>query len=142
MKRFLAVLFIVVFSFPAVADPEFRESPPVVSGPVGEPVDQPEVPPDVTALIKGQAAPHSGLLVREERFTKMLKAEGRVPELIRELDVEKRLSGNIESLYNQKLEEAVKPPPWYKSPWAYFILGIAVATAAIYGGAQLVKVAN
>jgi hypothetical protein len=149
MKRLLMIWLIAFFAFPAMADPpDYRTSPPAVSGESSAaavdppPAKKPKTPPDITALKKSQAAPHAGLLVREGRFLKMLKAEGRVPELTRELEVERRLSESIESLYNKKLEEAVKPDPWYKSPWMYFTLGVLVTVAAIYGGAQLVKVAN
>lgn len=150
MKRLLVIWMIAFLAFPAMADPpDYRTSPPAgseetaaadVDPPPAE--TKPKTPPDVTALKKNQAAPHAGLLVREGRFLKMLKAEGRVPELTRELEIERRLSGSIESLYNKKLEEAVKPDPWYKSPWMYFTLGVLVTAAAIYGGAQLVKAAN
>jgi hypothetical protein len=138
----VALLACLLASGPAWTDPPEMVSPPAgttADTPTPDPGPGPETPPDVTFLKKGKPAPHTGLLVLEGRFTRMLKAEGRVAALEGEVQIERNLRDSIETLYRGKLEEAVKPPPWYESKWVYFTLGVVVTAAAIYGGAQLVK---
>lgn len=144
MRRLIAIVFCVLLAAgTAWADPpDMVVSPPAgttADAPDPDPGSGPDVPLDVTFLKKGKPSPHSGLLVREGRFKRMLTAEGKVPALEGELQIERNLRDSIETLYRGKLEEAVKPPPWYESKWIYFTLGIVVTAAAIYGGAQLVK---
>lgn len=156
MKRVIFLFAFLAAGFARADPPEMVVSPPAGLTAVEEssaaaslspatetPTPKPKVPRDVVPLIKGKTAPHSGLLVREQRFTEMLKAEVAAEELQGSLEIERRLRDNIESLYNEKLKEAVKPPPWYESlsfnRWTFFLLGVAATAAAIYGGAQLIK---
>lgn len=143
--RSMLIAFLVAFFVvsPAVLA---NDSAPGVTEDTGRETVSPEPagdkPADVIPLLKGNPAPHSGLLVLEGRFTLMLKAEQRVKTVDGELEIERKLRDDLEALYTRKLEEATKPDPWYKSGWIYFGLGVLVTVGAIYGGAQLVKAAN
>jgi hypothetical protein len=98
---------------------------------------------DVVPVKEGEAAPHAGLLVKEARFTKMLEAELAVPDLQGRLKIQEGLTSKLELVYTTKLEEAVKPLPWYQTPefnrWLGFFIGVAVTGFAIWGGSELVK---
>ena len=103
----------------------------------------PALAQDVVPVKEGDPAPFSGLLVKEARFTKMLEAELSVEELSGKLKIQEGLTSKLELIYSTKLEEAVKPLPWYQGPefnkWLGFFLGVAVTSLAIWGGSELVK---
>lgn len=97
----------------------------------------------VVPVEQGQAAPFTGLLVPEGRFTQLLEAELEAQEAKGKLKVQERLTEGLESLYSKKLAQAVEPTPWYKSAefhrWLGFTLGVAVTCLAVWGGNELVK---
>jgi hypothetical protein len=137
--RSVVIAFLIAFF---ISGPVVLADPPApgVAGDTGAETMSPEaVTADVTPLLKGKPAPHSGLLVLEGRFTKMLEAELTAKSIGGTLEIERKLRDDLESLYTRKLEEATKPEPWYKSGWIYFGLGVLVTVGALYGGAQLVK---
>jgi len=143
--RFRSAVVAFLVAFLSVAPAVLADPPAGVSDDTGAEtvsLDPADKPADVTPLLKGKPAPHSGLLVLEGRFTRMLKAEQRVKTVDGTLEIERKLRADLEALYTRKLEEATKPEPWYKSGWIYFGLGVLVTVGAIYGGAQLVKAAN
>ena len=98
---------------------------------------------DTTPVAEGKPAPFTGVLVREQRFIKLLDAELKVPTLEGRLLVEQKFSAGIEAMYKSKLEDAAKPPPWYQTPFFNFMLGIvvggAIAAGAIAGGAKIAE---
>ena len=103
----------------------------------------PAIAEDVVPVKEGTAAPYTGLLVKEARFTKMLEAELEVENLSGRLKIQEKLTLNLETMYNKKLEEAVSPPKFYETPtfnrWLGFFLGVAVTAAAIWGVSELGK---
>lgn len=96
---------------------------------------------EVAPLMKGQPAPFSGLLVTEGRFTSLLEMEIEASDLAGQLEIQKRLTSNLEVLYTRKLEAAVEEPAWYEKPsfnrWLGFGIGVAVTVLAVYGASQL-----
>ena len=98
---------------------------------------------EVTVLEEGKPAPYTGLLVKENRFTELVEAEIEVQELTAMLKAQRQLSSTLEHFYLDKLDEAYKPLKWYQTKefhrWTGFVLGVAVTTAAIWGGAELIK---
>ena len=106
--------------------------------------------PDVVPMAQGQPAPWSGLLVREGRFSAMLKLQLDVEELRVKLQVRERLfDSSVKALQDQlakaqaDLNQRAQPEPWYKSRWLVWcvglVVGMAVAVGAFYGAAQLGK---
>jgi len=106
----------------------------------------PAIAEDVIVLKQGEAAPFAGLLVKEQRFNRFLEAEMKVEELKGRLDIQERLGLKIESIYTARLEEAVKPIPWYQGPefnrWLGFFIGVAATGLVIWGGTEIVKAAK
>ena len=102
----------------------------------------PSLAQDVVSMKKDERAPHAGLLVKESRFTKLLEAEMDVEDLKGQLEIQRRLTSNLESMYTRRIEEAVNLK-WYEKPsfnrWLGFGIGIIVTGLAVLGGAQLVK---
>lgn len=98
---------------------------------------------EVVVLKQGETAPFAGLLVKEDRFERFLEAELKVEELKGRLEIQERLGLKIESIYSARLEEAVKPIPWYQSAdfnrWLGFFIGVAATGLVIWGGSEIVK---
>jgi len=98
---------------------------------------------DVTPMLSGEIAPHSGLLVDEVRFATLLSSEIEVENLTGKLSIQTRLTDNMERLYLKRLEEAVREIPWYEAPsfnrWLGFGIGVTVSVLAVYGGSKLMK---
>jgi len=97
----------------------------------------------VVPVAEGTAAPFTGLLVPEARFTKMLEADLAVEDLKGQLKIQQGLTVKLEQVYSARLEEAVKPVAFYQTPefnrWVGFFLGVAVTGLAIWGGSEIVK---
>jgi hypothetical protein len=106
----------------------------------------PALADDVLVLKQGETAPFAGLLVKEARFNRFLEAELKVEELKGRLDIQERLGLKLESIYTARLEEAVKPIPWYQGPefnrWLGFFIGAAVTGLVVWGGTEIVKAAK
>ena len=106
--------------------------------------------PDVVPMSAGQQAPWSGLLVREARFSTMLKLQLDVEELRAKLQIREQLFDSSVKVLQDQLSKAqadlnrgAQPEPWYKSRWLVWCVGLAVgmgvAIGAFYGAAQLGK---
>jgi hypothetical protein len=106
--------------------------------------DEPEVAP----LMKGEPAPWNGLIVREGRFSKMLRLQVDLDEMSYKLQVREKLYQDMTNIYKGALDKAqaelnkrVKPEPWYKSHWLLFCIGVFVGMGAtigaVVGAAQL-----
>jgi len=97
----------------------------------------------VVPVEEGKAAPFTGLLVPEAKFTKMLEADLVVEDLKGQLKIQQGLTVKLEQVYSARLEEAVKPVAFYQTPefnrWVGFFLGVAVTGLAIWGGSEIVK---
>lgn len=98
---------------------------------------------DHAAMLEDQPAPFSGMLVREGRFIEYLQLQFKVAEMEGRLNVQKNLVLEIERIYTEKLEQATRPTRWYESPGTNrifgFLLGVTVAVAVFFGGAELAK---
>lgn len=98
---------------------------------------------DHAAMLEDQPAPFSGVLVREARFAEYLQLQLRMEELEGRLEIQKNLVMEIEQIYSEKLETATRPARWYESPGTNqvfgFLLGVTVAVAVFFGGAELAK---
>lgn len=92
---------------------------------------------EIVPLLQGKQAPFSGLLVKEDRFGKMVLAEDENRELIVNVGIQSRLIDN-QAVYIGQLEGMVYPPKWYETQWAAFVLGIVVAFGAVYVGAKAI----
>jgi len=96
---------------------------------------------EVVPLMKDQPAPFNGLLVKEGRFTRLLEKETEAADLAGQLEIQKRLTSNLEVLYTRKLEAAVEELAWYEKPsfnrWLGFGIGVAVTVLAVYGASRL-----
>lgn len=97
----------------------------------------------IAPLMEGSAAPFSGLLVPEERFTELLQAELERDSYKAKYEAQKKHTIAVEDLYSEKLKEAAKPPPWYETPsfnrWLGVILGVAVTGFTLWGATEMVK---
>lgn len=102
--------------------------------------------PDTAPVMEGKPAPFSGILVREARFVKLLNDELKVPALEGRVLIEQRFGASIEEIWKSRLVEAVKPEPWWRSPYFHLFIGIVVGglltAAAIFGGAKIVEAAS
>lgn len=98
---------------------------------------------DVIPLLEGDQAPHAGLLVREKRFTQMVKADILRADIAGRLEIQERLTETLEAMYVGRLEEASVPLKWYQTPefnrWFGFGAGVLVTSLAVYGASQLAK---
>lgn len=99
--------------------------------------------PLIEPLMKGQQATFTGLLVPEKRYITFLEAETNARDFRGKLSIEAKKHDALEAMYQDKLKQASKPTPWYKEPsfnrWVGFGIGVAVATIAIYGGAEMAR---
>ena len=103
---------------------------------------------ETVALEKGTAAPFNGLLLPEARFLKLLDAELHLDEATRKLEIERRVTIDLQAMYNTKLTEASKPIPWHETAnfnrWLGFgigmVIGVAVTALAVYASARLLEI--
>jgi len=97
----------------------------------------------VVPLEQNEAAPFTGMLVEEGRFTELTEAELDAEELRSKLKIKDRLLLDLESVYTEKLKAATRPAPWYQSMefqrWLGFALGVAVTAIVYFGSSQLVE---
>ncbi len=102
--------------------------------------------PDVVPLKKGAPAPYSGVLVPGDYFAELLKADVAREDAEARLRVEQKFGASLETMYNTKLVQATKPPPFYKSSsfnrWLGFTGGVMVTILAVYGGSKLIQEAD
>ena len=98
---------------------------------------------DVTPIMEGEIAPCDGLLVKEERFKKMLEAELGAEDFQGRFQIQKNLTASLEAMYIEKLKEATRPMKWYETSsfnrWLGFSIGVILTAAAIWGGTEIVK---
>jgi|GEM_PF-4433531 len=98
---------------------------------------------DHAPVLKDQQAPFSGVLVKEQKFIEYLQLELKVEGLEGRLEIQENLVQNIEQVYSKKLEVATRPEKWYETPGFNraigFIVGVGVAFAIFFGGAELAK---
>ena len=103
----------------------------------------PALAEEVVPLMKGEAAPFSGLLTPEDRMAELLEAEVERDKLKGELKVEKRYSEGLDLMYRDKLLDATEPPPFWDSPsfnwWLGFSIGVLATGLVIYGSVEVYK---
>jgi hypothetical protein len=96
--------------------------------------------PDMVPIMQGESAPFTGMLVMESRFIDYIKLQMRVDELEQRLEIQKRLTVNIENLYASRLQETAQQE-WYQTPefnrWLGFGIGVLVTGLAVYGASRL-----
>lgn len=84
-----------------------------------------------TALIMGEPAIYTGLLVGEKRFSQLMKAELDAEDFRIKLGIERRAAKAIEATYKAAMKELAKPIPWYMKPWFNRILGSVIAAGLV-----------
>lgn len=98
---------------------------------------------NVVVVTEGQAAPFTGLLVKEARMTELVEAELSVADLRGKLEIERRFAKSIEDTLEKRLLEATKPTPWYEQPdtnrWIGFAIGVVVTGLVVWGGVEVMK---
>jgi len=103
----------------------------------------PAWPADVVPVKKDAPAPFTGLLVPEERFTELLRAELQVQELKGKLSIQEKTTQALDTMYLRHLERATEPVPWYEKPsfnrWLGFGLGVVCTGLAVWGAVEFGK---
>lgn len=99
--------------------------------------------PDVTPVLKATLAPFTGLLVPEQRFTRLLEAELKLESALQKLAAQTKFTESLEEMYKKKLEQAATESEWYETPtfnrWLGFAIGLVVAGLAVWGGVEVVR---
>jgi hypothetical protein len=123
------------------ATPAFADEP--APSEAAEPAKAEALEPRIVPLMEGKCALFTGLLVPEKRYTRFLESELQVKDLRGRLDIEAKKHDALETMYQDKLKEASKPPPWYDEPsfnrWLGFGIGVAVTALAIWGSTELAR---
>lgn len=100
-------------------------------------------PVETAPVLEGRPAPFTGILVREQRFIKLLDSELQLPVYIQKAGLEQKFSANIEQMYMKRLADATAPPPFYQTNqfhlWLGIFIGAAFALGALVAGAKIAE---